>query len=124
MRIAVASDNDMVTGHFGHCSNFNIYHVENDKITKSETVLNPGHKPGFLPNYLKQMGVDIIIAGGMGQGAKEIFSDNGIEVITGATGEAKVAAEEYLNGNLKSNDSTCHDHNHEHVHHHHGGCNH
>ena len=77
-----------------------------------DLIKNPGHKPGFLPNFLNDMGVNVIISGGMGGGAVEIFNDKGIEVITGASGEAKSAVVEYLKGNLKSTGSICHEHQH------------
>lgn len=46
-----------VSGHFGHCENFNIYDAEDGKITAEEVVANPGHRPGFLPNFLADRGV-------------------------------------------------------------------
>ena len=79
---------------------------------------NPGHKPGFLPNYLNDLGVNVIISGGMGGGAVDIFNEKGIEVIVGAQGEAKTAAEQYLQGRLQSTGSICH----EHLHHDGEGC--
>jgi predicted Fe-Mo cluster-binding NifX family protein len=112
MKIAVASEKEMVTQHFGHCINFNVYESEGDKIVKSESIDNPGHKPGFLPVFLNDMGVNVIIAGGMGGGAVEIFNEKGIEVIVGASGDAKKAAEAYLQGILKSTGSVCHEHQH------------
>jgi len=112
MKIAVASVNGMVTEHFGYCENFNIYDAENKQITKKESIPNPGHKPGFLPNFLNDMGVNVIIAGGMGGGAVTIFNEKGIEVITGAKGSAEVAATSYLQGVLKSSGSICHEHQH------------
>ncbi|MHC1696171.1 MAG: NifB/NifX family molybdenum-iron cluster-binding protein [Eubacteriales bacterium] len=112
MKIAVASEGIMVTGHFGHCENFNIYETENGKIVKSESISNPGHRPGFLPNFLGDMGVKVIISGGMGGGAVDIFNSRDIEVIVGATGKAEAAAEAYLAGKLKSTGSVCHEHEH------------
>lgn len=112
MKIAVASEGNKVAGHFGHCENFNIYEVEGQKMIKEESLLNPGHKPGFLPNYLNDLGVKVIISGGMGGGAIDIFNEKGIEVITGATGDAKVSVEQYLKGELKSNGSICTKHEH------------
>ncbi len=112
IKIAVASENEMVTEHFGHCLNFNIYDAEYDQIVKSESMPNPGHRPGFLPNFLNDMGVNVVISGGMGGGAIEIFNEKGIEVIVGATGDAKTAAEEYLQGILKSSGSVCQEHQH------------
>ena len=112
MKIAVASEKEMVTEHFGHCENFNIFEVENNKIVKSESIPNPGHKPGYLPNFLNDIGVKVIISGGMGGGAVEIFNEKGIEVITGVKGSAKVAVENYLRGELESTGSICHEHQH------------
>lgn len=112
MKIAVASNGDQVTEHFGHCELFHIFHTENDVIVKTERVANPGHKPGFLPNYLHDLGVEVIISGGMGGGAIDIFNEKGIEVIIGARGIADEAAKSYLAGNLKSTGSVCHEHQH------------
>ena len=118
VKIAVASEGDEVTGHFGHCANFNIFEAEGGKITGSKSVPSPGHKPGFLPNFLGDMGVGVIIAGGIGAHAVGIFGERGIEVIAGASGDAREAAEAYLKGTLKSDDSVCHEH------HHHDECGH
>ena len=112
MKIAVASEGKMVTEHFGHCESFNIFEVENNKIVKNEFVPNPGHRPGFLPNFLNDIGVKVIISGGMGGGAIEIFNEKDIEVITGATGGAEAAVNNYLQGILKSTGSVCHEHQH------------
>ncbi len=110
MKIAVASDRSMVTEHFGHCEAFNIYEAEDGKIVRSESVPNPGHKPGFLPNFLNDMGVKVIISGGMGGGAVNIFNEKGIEVIVGARGSAEAAVKDYLEGNLQSTGTICHEH--------------
>lgn len=112
MKIAVASEGKMVAQHFGHCEGFTIFTVQEDKISGSQFVQNPGHKPGFLPNYLNDMGVNVIISGGMGGGAIEIFNEKGIQVITGATGGAEDTAEKYLEGKLRSTGSVCHEHQH------------
>ena len=122
MKIAVASMDNMVAGHFGHCSNFNIFETENGSITGLDNVPNPGHKPGFLPNFLADKGVKVIISGGMGGGAVDIFNERDVEVIMGASGDAKEAVEKYLRGELVSTGSVCHKHEHadECGEHHHG----
>jgi len=112
IKIAVASENEMVTEHFGHCENFIIFEVENDSIIKSERITNPGHRPGFLPNFLNDLGVRVIISGSMGGGAIDIFNEKGIEVIVGASGNAKETVTAYLEGHLKSTGSICHRHQH------------
>lgn len=112
MKIAVASDKGQVTGHFGHCETFEVFDSENGKIVKEESIPNPGHKPGFLPNFLNDKGINTIISGGMGGAAVDIFNEHNIEVIIGAKGDAKESAKAYLNGDLKSTGSVCH-HDHE-----------
>jgi predicted Fe-Mo cluster-binding NifX family protein len=112
MKIAVASDGNMVTEHFGHCEGFLVFETKGNNIIKSDFVPNPGHRPGFLPNFLNEMGVNVVISGGMGGGAVQIFKEKGIEVITGATGVAKENVELYLQGGLKSTSSICHEHRH------------
>lgn len=116
IKIAVASENEMVTEHFGFCANFNIFEARDNQIIKSESVPNPGHRRGFLPNFLNDMGVGVIISGGMGGGAIDIFNSKGIEVVVGASGDARAAAEAYLQGSLESTGSVCHEHKH------HGEC--
>ena len=112
MRIAVASEGENVTEHFGHCEGFLIYDAENGEVLQEEMVANPGHKPGFLPNFLADRGVKVIISGGMGGGAVEIFNDRGVEVVVGASGLAKNAVKSYLKGELKTTGSVCHEHSH------------
>jgi predicted Fe-Mo cluster-binding NifX family protein len=110
MKIAVASKGKMVTEHFGHCEGFAVFDTENKQIKGREFIPNPGHRPGFLPVFLNDKGVNVIISGGMGGGAVDIFNEKGIEVITGASGDAETAVNNYLQGKLKSTGSVCHDH--------------
>ena len=112
MKVAVASENGMVTEHFGHCEGFIVYDTENKQIIKSETIANPGHRPGYLPIFLADRGVNVIISGGMGGGAVEIFNERNVEVVVGASGDAKTAVENYLKGELKTTSSVCHEHQH------------
>jgi predicted Fe-Mo cluster-binding NifX family protein len=113
MKISVASDGPMVAEHFGHCEGFTVYTVEGKNVEKKEFVQNPGHKPGLLPNLLHDTGVEVVIAGGMGQGAVDIFCSYDIRVITGADGKADDAVAAYLQGKLQSSGPVCHEHAHE-----------
>ena len=110
IKIAVAGENQTVAEHFGHCKSFYLFETGDERIIKSETVPNPGHKPGFLPNFLNDLGVRVIISGGMGSGAIDIFQEKGIEVILGASGDVKAAAQAYLQGLLPCSGSACHAH--------------
>ncbi len=112
MKIAVATNNNMVSGHFGHSEGFTIFDSEDKKISGKDFIKNPGHKPGFLPKFLAEQKVNVIIAGGMGETAQSIFNENGIEVVVGASGESDKAAQSFLDGELKSTESICTEHQH------------
>ena len=110
IRIAVASQKDQVADHFGHCQQFVLYDAENGQIKKDQTVAHPGHRRGFLPHFLQELNVDVILAGGMGGGAIELFDAAHIEVVVGVKGDVKKAVQDYLHGDLKSTGSVCQDH--------------
>lgn len=113
MKIAVASEEKYVSGHFGHCGGFTIYDVDSSKILNQSYTQNPGHKPGYLPLFLKELGVDVIIAGGMGETAQKLFNENGIKVVVGAQGLCDDAVKKYINGKLQSTESICTEHEYE-----------
>ncbi|WPC43801.1 NifB/NifX family molybdenum-iron cluster-binding protein [Clostridium sp. JS66] len=110
MKIAIASEGKLVSGHFGHCEGFTTYEVEEGKALNKKFVQNPGHKPGFLPVFLKDLGTNVIIAGGMGEAAQELFKENRIEVVVGAVGNCEDLVQQYINGELKSTGSVCTEH--------------
>jgi predicted Fe-Mo cluster-binding NifX family protein len=112
MKIAIAADNKNVAQHFGHCEAFECFTTDGNGVTGWDTIKNPGHKPGFLPLYLHERGIDVIIAGGMGQSAADLFNRNGIKVICGASGPIEKVAENYVDNTLQSTGSLCEDHNH------------
>jgi predicted Fe-Mo cluster-binding NifX family protein len=113
MKIAIASDGKCVSGHFGHCEGFIMYEVGEAQPLIKEFVPNPGHRPGFLPVFLHEKNVNVIIAGGMGETAQELFKENQIEVIVGAEGLCDDVIQKFINGQLNSTGSVCTEHVHE-----------
>ena len=107
MKIAVASENNQASAHFGHCEGFTIYEVEEEKIVNKSFTPNPGHRPGYLPVFLKELDVNVIITGGMGASAQQLFNENEIEVVVGVEGLSDDLVQKYLKGELKSTDSFC-----------------
>jgi predicted Fe-Mo cluster-binding NifX family protein len=107
MRVAISTDGDFVSAHFGRCPHFTILDIENDKMVKKEVVANPGHAPGFIPQFLHQKGVEVIIAGGMGMRASGFFEELGIKTIVGISGTIDEVAEQLLEGTLKGGESLC-----------------
>ncbi|MBD3378962.1 MAG: dinitrogenase iron-molybdenum cofactor [Candidatus Omnitrophica bacterium] len=107
MRIAISTDGGDVSAHFGRCPSFTLFNVESGKVTGKEEVPNPGHHPGFLPDFLQGKGVNCIIAGGMGQRASMLFGQKGIAVIVGVEGDVDEAAEAFASGKLSGGESLC-----------------
>lgn len=120
MKIVVASNRGTVSPHFGHSEGFEIYDVEGTAFGPSRFVVSPGHGKGSLPGLLLKEGAEVLLAGGLGEGAMAKLSEGGITVITGVTGSSEEAVRRYLSGDLVSGGTLCkgHDHNHEHAHHH------
>jgi predicted Fe-Mo cluster-binding NifX family protein len=110
MRIAIATLHGEVCEHFGYCELFTIYDVENEQITKKMELANPGHRPGFLPAFLSDHGINVIIAGGMGSGAVNLFIERQIATITGACGNVDSVINKWLSRELKSTGSVCNEH--------------
>lgn len=113
MKIAVASEGLYVSGHFGHCEAFTIYEGKDGNSLDKSVTPNPGHRPGYLPVFLRELDVNVIIAGGMGETAQQLFKENGIKVVVGAEGSCDDIVKKYVNGDLKSTGSVCTEHQHE-----------
>ena len=110
------SDRQTVDGHFGHTKEFAVFTVENNEIIDTKYITPPPHEPGVLPRYLGEHGIDVIITGGVGQMAVNLFNNQQIDVILGANGRIDSNLSEYLGGFLTSQGSSC-DHS-SHTHHH------
>jgi predicted Fe-Mo cluster-binding NifX family protein len=108
MKFAVPTLNGELTAHFGHCEKFAILDVENNKVIKQEFIEPPVHQPGVYPKFLADKGVDVIIAGGMGQRAQDLFTDNNIKVFVGVpAAEPQKLVENYLNQQLETGQNLC-----------------
>lgn len=109
-KIAVPVASGAVATHFGHCEAFEIFGTDTDTkcIESAEMVQAPPHQPGLLPAWLRDLGVNVIIAGGMGRRAQDLFRDGGIEVVVGASGgTAREVAEAYLEATLAAGPNPC-----------------
>ncbi len=113
MRIAVSSkggENAEVSDHFGRCPEFLVFDCKNRNIVEVEHVSNPyfkNHVPGAVPGFISSLKADVMIAGGMGPRAVEMFSSAGIKVVLGASGDIKQTVEAYLSGDLIQDENAC-----------------
>jgi len=83
IRVAMPVDQGKLGVHFGHCPQFFVANIQGNVITSEETMDAPPHEPGKLPLWLREAGVTHVLAGGLGQKARSLLEENGIQVQTG-----------------------------------------
>ena len=121
-RIALACEdnqglNGQISQHFGRCPYYLLVEVDGSVIKKTDAVDNPyydDHIPGMVPRFINEQGVNVMIAGGMGPRAIDMFSNFGIEVVTGAVGNTGNVLQAYLKGEISGVEPCKHDHPGEH----------
>ena len=107
-KIAVPVSNEKLDSHFGHCNQFYIFDIENDKIVNEARLTPPPHEPGLLPKWLGEQAVTDIIAGGIGLRAIDLFKMNKINVYVGAPKNTpRDIIESHINGTLPLRANYC-----------------
>jgi predicted Fe-Mo cluster-binding NifX family protein len=108
MKIAIPLTSDQISAHFWHCEKFAIFTIEDSKIVKEEKLDPPTHEPGSHPRFLHDLGVSVVISGGMGMQAQNLMQQNGIEVIIGVCPlPLKEIVEMYIKNTLEAGDNLC-----------------
>ncbi len=107
MKIAISTEGDFVSAHFGRCPAFTILRIEDGKEVEREVVQNPGHEPGRIPQFLHEKGVECIICGGMGMRAVELFNQLGLKSVVGITGRVDETVQKLIGGTLEGGESLC-----------------
>jgi len=110
MLIALPVENGKLCMHFGHCGSFTIMEVDEKKkeISSTKAITPPPHEPGVLPKWLASLGVNLVIAGGMGSRAQELFVMNEIKVVVGAPPEdPEKLVLKYIDGKLETGSNVC-----------------
>ena len=113
MKIAATYDNGNIFQHFGKTEFFKVYEVEDNKVISSEVISSNGTGHGALAGLLAEQGISVLICGGIGGGAQSALAEAGIELCSGAQGDADTAVDAYLKGELVSTGVNCDHHHHE-----------
>ena len=130
MRIAIPVHQGRFSAHFGGAEAFAFYTVDDTSRTIGERHIDvpPEHGRGVFPSWIRKQGATVVLAGGMGPRAADIFAQQGIEVVLGVNGDdPDILAQSFLDGTLEASGGLCHDHNfhdcgHDHGSHGQGGC--
>ena len=113
MKIAVPFSNGEVFQHFGHTETFKLYVVEDGRVVSIDIVDTNESGHDALAGLLAGLSVDVLVCGGIGDGAEAALTAAGIEICSGAKGDADNAVNAYLRGELESAGVNC-DHHHDH----------
>jgi len=119
MKIAMPKNEDMINQHYGKSKSFEIITIEGNKViqTKELSAQSLEHNHGGLAGLLKEEGVNLIITGGIGQGALDSLKEEKFEIIRGISGKIEDIIKLYLKGELKDKNVVCnHDHEDHHQH--------
>ena len=105
---AVPTIDGKLCQHFGHCEKFAIVEIQDNKVVKEEYITPPVHQPGVYPKFLADHGVEVIISGGMGQRAQDLFAQNSIEVCVGVNADSpQQLVKQYLEDQLETGQNLC-----------------
>ena len=113
MKIAVTNENGTIFQHFGHTESFCVYEICNNKIIDKKIICTNGKGHGALAEFLKNMGIDILICGGIGGGAQAALENCGIKLYGGASGKCDDAVEAFLSSKLEYNPNVKCEHHHD-----------
>ncbi len=117
MKIAVTYENGNIFQHFGHTQQFKVYNTLDGTVVDAQIISTNGNGHGALANLLTSLGVNVLICGGIGGGAKIALSEAGIKLYGGVSGSADEAVNALLADNLKFDLDVCCDHDHHKGHH-------
>jgi ATP-binding protein involved in chromosome partitioning len=110
MRIAVPVADGVLCAHFGQCAMFAMFDVDagGTAIADRRDVTPPHHEPGVYPRWLAEQGVTVVVAGGMGSKARNLFEERGVQVVLGAAErEPESLVKLYLEGLLPQGGYVC-----------------
>lgn len=114
MKIAIPTRDGHIDDHFGHCDHYTLLTIEDKQIVETSTLPSPqgcGCKSGIADD-LARLGVSIMLAGSMGDGAKNKLEAAGIKVIRGCKGTVEAVAKGYLAGFILDSGNSCAGHDH------------
>lgn len=120
MKIAVTHEQGKIFQHFGHTEEFKVYQITDGKIVSSGIIRPTEGGHGALAGFLLANGVDTLICGGIGAGARTALSEAGIKLYPGAEGNCDEAVAALLDGNLSYQPDIQCNHHHDEGH----GCQH
>lgn len=113
IKIAIPTRNKLVDDHFGHCAYYTFFSISEKKEIEDEEMYEAPAGCGCKSNIagiLRENGVEVLLAGNMGQGAVNVISSAGITVYRGCSGDVKTLTEAFLKEEVEDSGKTCNHH--------------
>lgn len=103
MKVAICFDKGRVFQHFGHTKEFKIYEIKNNEVTDFYyvSVQGEGCGCGALVPILQANHVNVVICGGLGEGAYNHLTESGIIVLSGVQGEVDDVIGQFIDETLE-----------------------
>ena len=120
MKVALPIEGDQINQHFGRSQQFLVAEVQDGQIGAQEMIESSElqHNHQGLASLMIAYNVGTVIVGGIGQPARKSLEDNGLSVISGASGSYQEVLQSFAAGTLVDTSVSC-QHDHDHPHHHH-----
>lgn len=110
MRVAIPCESGRVSAHFGHAPEFAFFDIDpqTQEISGPQMMPSPPHEPGVLPGWIAQQRATVVLAGGMGGRAQQLFESHGIHVVVGVNhNDPHAAVAAFINGQLTGGVNPC-----------------
>jgi predicted Fe-Mo cluster-binding NifX family protein len=113
MKVALPTRGNVIDDHFGHCEAYTVFTIDaKSTIEKTELLPSPqgcGCKSN-ISSILQEIGVSVMLAGNMGNGALNVLQSHGIDVYRGCAGDVRQVTEAFLAGKIGDSGKGCKSH--------------
>ena len=113
MKIAVPTRDGHVDDHLGQCADYTVFEIEDKQIVSTSRLDSPegcGCKSN-IASEMETMGIKVMLAGNMGEGARRKLESHNIKVIRGCKGDVEAVIRGYLLGFIMDSGEGCDHHN-------------
>jgi predicted Fe-Mo cluster-binding NifX family protein len=104
-RVAIPVSKEMLSENFGQCNYYRIYDIEAGIILRDSIEIPPRKEMPDLPVWAAQQGITDVVVHKIDKQIISLFAGNKINLFVGVSiNTPELLIEDYLNGNLKSNE--------------------
>ncbi len=107
MKVVIAVEGTNVSQHFGRTPVFCVAEIDGSKVISKQDIERSAQGHDALAGFLLSAGADVLITGGIGQGAVSALEAAGIKIISGIKCGVNEALKLFISGKLESAGECC-----------------